>query len=342
MAQMSPTAAARIKRVRTALPAHVFQPNPKRLWQVGLHTAVILACYRWIHDSPAMAPVAGLIIGHSLSCFGFLGHEISHNAVVRNRTLRYPLLLWTFGLNFVSPTMWNRLHNDAHHGNAGTPGDPDRPFLEDEHSPVTAWYARIFYPSSESWKTILVFVHFVSYLLRNMAGVFYPAGSKPAIITSKPAYQSRERWWIAAEILLMLTMQFGVWLAVGANWWAFTWASIVPLCISSAVIMAYVFTQHFLNSIEHDTDPINGTTSLIVPKWIDWLHCNFSFHTEHHVFPTMNSEYYPLVSQALREEAGSDYTRIPARSAWRELWKVKMFRRLSTPPAGTGTRLPEL
>jgi fatty acid desaturase len=332
MAQMNPVAAARIRRVRAALPPEAFQPNRRRLWQLALHTTVIVAGYWWIRRSPAMAPVAAIAIGHSLSCFGFIAHEMSHNAVVRSRAIKYPLLLWAFGLNFISPTMWNRLHNDAHHGNAGTPGDPDRPFLEHEVSAATAWYARLFYPSAASWKTILVLCHFISYLVRNMAGVFYPAGRKPSIITSKPAYQSRERVWIAIEIVFMSGLQYGVWLATGATWWAFTWASLVPLCIASAVIMAYVFTQHFLNSVEHDTDPIGGTTSLIVPRWIDWLHCNFSFHTEHHVFPTMNSAYYPLVSQALREEAPGDYTRIDARSAWRQLWKVRMFRRLSEAP----------
>jgi fatty acid desaturase len=172
----------------------------------------------------------------------------------------------------------------------------------------------------------------MSYLLRNMAGVFYPTDRKPSIITSKPAYRSRERVWTAIEIVWMLGLQYGVWLAVGATWWAFLWASLVPLMLSSAIIMGYVFTQHFLNAIEHDTDPIGGTTSVIVPRWIDWLHCNFSFHTEHHVFPTMNSEYYPMVSAALQTAAGGDYTRISAREAWRRLWQVEMFRRVSERP----------
>lgn len=329
---MNPVAAARIRRVRAALPPEVFRPNPRRLWQVAAHTAIILGCYWCIRRWPASAPLAAIVIGHSLSCFGFLGHEISHNAVLRGRALKYGLLMWMFGLNFVSPTMWNRLHNDAHHGHTGTPKDPDRPFLEEEAAPVTSWYARLFYPSSSSFKSALVFCHFVSYLLRNMAGVFYPGDSKPSVITSKPSYRAKERVWTAVEIVVMLGMQYGVWLVVGKTWWAFLWASLVPLLVSSAVIMAYVFTQHFLNSIEHETDPIRGTTSIVVPRWIDRLHCNFSFHTEHHVFPTMNSAYYPLVSKALQDEAGADYSRISAADAWRRLWKIEMFRRVSTPP----------
>jgi fatty acid desaturase len=327
---MKPETAARIRRIREALPPEAFQPNPRRLWMIGGHAAVIAAAYWWIRMSPVTAPLASVVIGHSLACFGFVAHEMSHNAVVRQPRLKYALLMLTFGLNFISPTMWNRLHNDAHHGHTGTPEDPDRPFLVSERQPSTAWYARLFYPSRTSLRSVLVFCHFVSYLLRNMAGVFYPEGAKPAIMTSKPAYRAHERAWIAAEIVWMLVLQYGVFVAVGQTWWAFTWASLVPLCIASAVIMAYVFTQHFLNPIEHDHDPIGGTTSLVVSPLVDWLHCNFSFHTEHHVFPTMNSEYYPLVSQALREHAGESYSRIAAQDAWRQLWRTDAFRKVGS------------
>lgn len=299
---------------------------------MAAHSAAIAACYWWIRRWPATAPLAALVIGHSLACLGFIAHEVSHNAVIRGRASKHAVLLWTFGLNFVSPTMWNRLHNDAHHGNAGTPGDPDRPFLEHEITRATTWYSALFYPSASSWKTVLVFCHFISYLLRNMAAVFYPAESKPSVVSSKPSYQDRERVLTALEIAWMLGLQYGIWLAAGSTWWGFLWASIVPLCITSAIVMGYVFTQHFLNSIEHDTDPISGTTSLIVPRWIDWLHCNFSFHTEHHVFPTMNSSYYPLVSTLLRKEAGNDYMRVEPWEAWRKLWKTRMFRRMSERP----------
>ena len=46
----------------------------------------------------------------------------------------------------------------------------------------------------------------------------------------------------------------------------------------------------------------------------------------------MNSAYYPVVSGALRQEAGEDYARIPVREVWRQLWKTNMFRRVSEEP----------
>ena len=62
--------------------------------------------------------------------------------------------------------------------------------------------------------------------------------------------------------------------------------------------MMYVFTNHFLNPID-ETDPLTATTSVIVPRWLDLLHCHFSFHTEHHLLPRMNSRYYPHLSNLL-------------------------------------------
>jgi fatty acid desaturase len=326
---ISPETAARIREIRRSLPPEAFQPNPRRLWMMGAHALVVAAGYWCIRVSPITAPLAALLIGHSLACMAFAAHELSHNAVIRQRHLKYLVSLLAFGINAVPPTMWNRLHNDAHHGHAGTSRDPDRPFLEEELSPATAWYARVFYPSTDSWRTVLVLCHFVTYLTRNIACVFYPGDHKPAVVTSKPAYRSHERWYVAGELVAMALMQWGVWRATGSSWTNYLWASPVALCVASGVLMIYVFTNHFLNPIDHEHDPIRGTTSVVVPPAVDWLHANFSFHTEHHLFPSMNSDYYPLVSEALRKEVPGSYSRVPIGRAWRQLWKEPAFRKLT-------------
>jgi fatty acid desaturase len=35
-------------------------------------------------------------------------------------------------------------------------------------------------------------------------------------------------------------------------------------------------------------DPLINSVSLRVPKILDVLHCNFSDHTEHHIFPLID------------------------------------------------------
>ena len=88
---------------------------------------------------------------------------------------------------------------------------------------------------------------------------------------------------------------------------------------------SHVFTNHFLNLLGDGTDPVKATTSVIVPTWFDRLHFNFSYHTEHHLFPNMNSEYYPALSRILAEHFGREYNRILIGSAWSQLWKLESF-----------------
>jgi fatty acid desaturase len=68
-----------------------------------------------------------------------------------------------------------------------------------------------------------------------------------------------------------------------------------------------------------------NTTSVVVYRIFDRLHLNFSYHTEHHLFPGMNSDYYPKVSQLLTERYGNRYNRIRFGDAWNRLWKVPVF-----------------
>ncbi|MEL7086528.1 MAG: fatty acid desaturase, partial [Cyanobacteria bacterium J06597_1] len=54
-----------------------------------------------------------------------------------------------------------------------------------------------------------------------------------------------------------------------------------------------------------------------VPKILDVLHLNFSYHTEHHVFPGVNSDYYPQVQALLLEHFPGRFNLLPAMTAWR-------------------------
>ncbi len=128
----------------------------------------------------------------------------------------------------------------------------------------------------------------------------------------------------------MVILQVGVFYMVGADWSNYLWVSSVALVVASAVVMAYVFTNHSLNPITTDPDPVSGTTSVIVPPVCNWLHGHFSYHTEHHLFSALNSDYYPLVSAALRAHAPDQYQQLPFGDAWRRLWHVTTFRPIST------------
>ena len=69
-------------------------------------------------------------------------------------------------------------------------------------------------------------------------------------------------------------------------------------------------------------DPLVNSVSLKMPKIFDLLHFNFSYHTEHHLFPSINSDYYPHVQALLQTHYPESYNLIPGAKAWRLLMKT--------------------
>jgi fatty acid desaturase len=52
---------------------------------------------------------------------------------------------------------------------------------------------------------------------------------------------------------------------------------------------------------------------------LDLLHLNFSHHVEHHIFPGMNTSYYPMLRRILLERYPEHYQLLDGREAWHRL-----------------------
>src|SRR5262245_20724238 len=160
-----------VRILRNKLPPGAFAASPRKLWAVAAHLVVIAASYLGIRHSPfvALSAVLSLIIGHSLACIAFLSHELSHKAIVRHRSLRYPLEVFLWGVNLMPATLWQRIHNHSHHVYGNTIHDPDRYYLKSEMEPpdgrVVRWYALLFLPHRHTpiWNP-LVWLHFLTYI----------------------------------------------------------------------------------------------------------------------------------------------------------------------------------
>lgn len=317
-----------VNKIRAELPPCAFLPAPRKLWIIFGHLALVVSAYLTLRFSSSMIVglFLALVIGHSLACMGFLTHELAHGAIVRSRRIRYALEFLFWGLNLIPATVWRRVHNQTHHIHANTPRDPDRPFVESEETVRTRWYTRLFYPNRRSvaWNP-LVALHLVGYTARNVVAAFYRPPGKPEVVPAVPSYTTRQRAFIGLEILGIVAIQAGVFLLVGRSWVAYLWASPLAYAVTSAVAMGYIFTNHFLNPVTETHDPLLGTTSVIVPHFVDRIHIHFSLHTEHHLFPGMNSDFYPLVAKALVEHFPERYHRLPLGSAWQQLWKREAF-----------------
>ena len=317
-----------VAHLKRLLPPEAFVPVRSKLWQVAAHFVVLGLAFFGIRECPYLVGrvLLSLVIGHSLTCLVFIAHELSHGAIVRRRGLRYPLEVVLWGLNVVPVTMWQKIHNQIHHVHANTVHDTDRYYRQCEFDApggfLRRWYTRIFFPHRQTsrWNPFVGF-HFITYIVRHLAAVFYPGDKRPAVVTAKPNYTAAERLKICAEVLAIVAMQTGIFFAVGANFSAWLWASPIALLITSTIAMSYIWTNHYLHELQEMHDPVVGSTSIEVYPVFDKLHNNFSFHTEHHLFPSMSSDYYPLVSKLLQENYSDRYHRLRFSEAWQQLWQ---------------------
>jgi fatty acid desaturase len=317
-----------LRRIRAQLPDAAFRLDPWKLGPIFAHAGVVILAHA------AVAPlgfslwlvVPILSAAASLSCLAFATHDLAHGSVLRPGRVRRVVERFGWGLLLIPATVWHRVHNQAHHGNTNTAADPDRPFFTGEATVVTRWYARLFYPNDEvfPWNP-LVFVHFMPYIVRNTVAGLLPARWKPAIVPVRAPYLPGEEAAIVGDLVLIAAQQAALFLLTGGRLGPYLIMAVGTQVVTSCITMSYLFTNHFLNPVGEEPDPIRGTTSVIVPKWVDRVHAHFSFHTEHHLFPALNSNYYPHLSRILAEMFPETYQRIPMREAWRRLWQIRTF-----------------
>lgn len=308
-----------VRVLRPLLPPQAFAADTRKLIPTAIHVTIVIGGWFTFRVIPHyLWPVLGLIIGNSTAALAFIGHDISHRSVVKNRKLLYlvELIVWT--LVNVPTTMWRRVHG-GHHIHTNSEDDPDRRFLANELTPVTTAYAAVFFPNRMLRYNLVCFLHFITYIARHTVAAFYPGKTKPVSMTAKPAYATEEKFKIAFETALIIATQYAVYVIAGPK--CFVWASIVPFIITSVVVSFYFFTNHGLKPVGDGDDALAASTSVMVPAPLNKLHVNFAYHTEHHLFPNMNSDYYPLVGELIRKHFPERYHRVPVTTAWAGLWR---------------------
>jgi fatty acid desaturase len=184
------------------------------------------------------------------------------------------------------------------------------------------WIQNLFVPSSRvNWALLILgmatswlvhtFRHITSILIFNNAEVTYvPA---PVVVNTT------KRWKIGLELVAIALVHLGILAFLKFNILAILLAYILPLSIGYAGVMFYIYTNHFLCPMTDINDPLVNSVSLKMPKVFDLLHFNFSYHTEHHLFPSINSDYYPLVQELLQTHYPESYNLIPFGEAWQLL-----------------------
>jgi fatty acid desaturase len=320
------------KKLRPLLPSDAFEPDRSKLAILLINLGILLLGWgiadnldRWpVYLLWLYLPLAA-IMGNSIVVLLFSSHDLMHGSVQKKSRLTYPIAFLGLSMLLMPPTQWKSLHNLVHHNNTNSLADPDRNYLYQQTDTWGKWIQNLFVPSVEvnplwlivgmagSW-AVHNFRNLSSVLLFNDKSVDYV----PAAFTVSP----KDRLKIALECLGILGIHLGVLFYLEFNPIKVALAYILPIAIGHAGAMFYIYTNHMGCRMTSINDPLINSASLRVPKIFDLLHFNFSHHTEHHIFPSINSNYYPRVQELLQIHYPDQMNLIDAGEAWRLLMET--------------------
>lgn len=301
-----------VQELRRRLPAHYFKPVPHRaLWMLPFYAVAAGGMAAIVYGNLPLVLDVGLavVIGLAFGSLGFLGHEILHGAVVRSAWLRDLLGGICMLPAVIAPLLWRRWHNVEHHGNTQVLGrDPDvaatleqyhrRPFLRVLYRLVPV-KSILFFALLTLWLSVHAFL---------------------VLIDMFPRVGWRTRLALVAESLLPVGFWAGVGMLLG--WGSFPLYAVIPGLVGNFVVMTYISTNHMLNPLLEDDDPLEGSLTVTVPRFLDIVHGNFSHHTEHHIFPAMSAKYTPHVKRVLKELWPDRYREMSLWRALGTLWRT--------------------
>ncbi|WP_110112738.1 fatty acid desaturase [Bacillus sp. CGMCC 1.16541] len=300
-------------RVAPHLPKKAFKPVPTRLLGGLAYLLVVIGGFLTIGLLELNSWISlgiSVILGSSFAAMGFLGHEILHGTVVRKAWLRDFLGAVSFFPLSVGPRLWRKWHNMNHHIHT-----------QDEEKDPDAW------PTVDkiARSRFLRWVYRIPHSFRAFASFCFLAISFSLHSTKMfKLYISEFKPTKRPGVWLQLILPWATWITLlfimGPTKWFF--AFLLPLLIANFIVMSYIATNHRLNPLVPVNDPLANCLTVTVPKWVDVLHFNFSYHTEHHLFPGMNPKYYPLVKHHIKRMWPDRYHEMSFMKAMIALWKT--------------------
>ncbi|MDD7795291.1 fatty acid desaturase family protein [Clostridium sp. 'White wine YQ'] len=295
------------------LPKKVFKTVPTRLLG-GLAYAVVIITGILLIVLTKMNLISNfmisIILGFSFAAMGFLGHEILHGSVVKTVWLKNFLGAIAFFPLSVGPKLWVKWHNMNHHA-----------YTQNEEKDPDAWMSLEKYLK----RPFIILIYKIPLQLRSLfsfisLSITFTIHSTRMFVEYIIDIKEKGKLTLWVQFIVPWTVWIGLLFYVGVTKWTFIY--LLPAMIGNFIVMAYISTNHRLNPLVDINDPLINSLSVRVPKWIDILHFNFSYHTEHHLFPRMNPKYYPLIKQHILKHWPERYNEMSLSSALISLWKT--------------------
>lgn len=190
------------------------------------------------------------------------------------------------------PALWKVLHNRLHHTQTNSLKDPDRSFLAQQPKTWGKWLQNWAVPSIEVnliGLIVGIVVAWLVYAARNLSAVLLFNQESVDYVPAAVTVSAKERRAIAKEFLLIVMVHLSILTYLRFDPLKLLLGYLIPLGSGYAIWFIYIYTNHFLCQLTSINDPLVNTVSVQIPQLFNVLHLNFSYHTEHHLFPGMNS-----------------------------------------------------
>jgi fatty acid desaturase len=315
-----------VKKLRSLLPDSAFLSDLNKVWILVINLAILglgwaIAAHldQWDWYWLWLYLPLSCVMGNSIIVLGFGCHELMHgNATKRSKSLALINLLGQ-ALVWMPPTLWRAVHNREHHRNTNSILDPDRNYLYQQPNTWAKWLQNLFIPSVEVNPVLLTIgmAHVWGfYAFRNITSVLLFNTDTVRYVPAAFKVSRRERWAIAKELVFIAMIHIGILSYLHFDPIKLLLSYFLPIWIGYAGVISYIYTHHLLSPMTDINDPLLNSVSMRVPAWINLLHFNFSYHTEHHLFPGMNSDYYPLVQALLLQHYPERFNLHPFKKVW--------------------------
>ncbi|MDJ0703396.1 MAG: fatty acid desaturase [Leptolyngbyaceae cyanobacterium MO_188.B28] len=321
-----------VKKLRPFLPTEAFAPDPSKLVILLINLAILMLGWgiaaqlrHWPLTLLWLYVPLAIVMGNSVIVLLFSSHDLMHGSVIRNPRLTRFLSLLGLSMLWMPPTLWKAVHNRVHHSTTNDLGDPDRNFLHQQPKTWGKWIQDLFVPSAEVnplGLTIGMATAWGVYSFRNLTSVLLFNSESVDYVPAAFTVSAKARWAIAREFVVIFLIHLSICAFLQFDLLKLALGYFLPIGIGYSGLIFYIYTNHLLCPMTSVNDPLINSVSIRVHPLLDQLHLNFSYHTEHHIFPGMNSDYYPMVQELLKTHYPNRFNLLGAGEAFRLLMQT--------------------
>lgn len=312
------------QELKKRLPEDIFKRTPGRAFYLVSFIALnisLISLVVYVNPAWYFKLLAAFAIGQFNAGMAFVAHEALHGSIFKNKFLQDLVGNIGFAPFMVSATYWRFWHNTLHHGNTQLIyKDPDAfPTLSVYKR---SKFMRVVFDLAPGSKNPLSFFYFFYWFS------FQSVLNQSYMRFKNKMWDNMDHARVTMEFIPLCLMAAGYMYWVGLE--NFVWLVLIPLCVQNYVVLSYILTNHNISPLTKINDPLENSLTVTTNPFWDFLHLNFGYHVEHHLFPRVSCKHSKKIHRLLKEMYPGKYKSMPKWKALKYLYQTPRLYKNST------------